>query len=91
MKFAWNESKNRRNVRLHAIAFEDAIRIFAGPVLERIDDRFDYGEERVYAVGVVEGIEVTVIYVDHGDERRIISAWRSVRHEREAYWASVGR
>ena len=91
MNYIWDPEKNRRNVARHGIAFEDAIQIFEGPTLERVDDRFDYGEMRVYAVGVVNGIEITVIYTDvaHGG-RRIISAWRSERHEREAYWKNVG-
>ena len=29
------------------------MRIFDGPTVERIDDRFDYGEKRIYAIGVV--------------------------------------
>ena len=67
--------------------FEDAIRIFEGPTLEKVDDRFDYGETRVYAIGVVSGIEITLIYTDVSEsERRIISAWRAERHERKAYW-----
>ena len=73
------------------IAFEDAIRIFDGPTLERVDDRFEYGETRVYAVGIVEGIEITVIYTDVSEtERRMISAWRAERHETEAYWKIFG-
>ncbi len=79
--------KNRRNVARHVIAFEDAIKIFEGPTVEKVDDRFDYREVRVYAVGVVNGIEITVIYTDVShSERRIISVWREERHEREAYW-----
>jgi uncharacterized DUF497 family protein len=59
--------------------------------LERVDDRFDYGEIRVYAIGVVNGLEVTVVYTDVSEsERRIISAWRAERHERAAYWQSLG-
>jgi uncharacterized protein (DUF4415 family) len=69
--------KNRRNVTRHGIAFEDAIKIFEEPTLEQRDDRFDYGEVRVYAIGVVSGIEITVIYTDVPHVgRRIISAWR---------------
>lgn len=90
MVFTWDARKNRENVGRHGIAFEDAVRVFEGPTLEKADDRFDYGESRVYAIGVVNGIEVTLIYVDRsGEERRIISAWRAERHEREAYWRSV--
>ena len=76
---------------LHGIAFEDAVRIFDGSTLERVDERFDYGERRVYAIGVVNGLEITVIYTDRtDDERRIISAWRSEPHERRHYWRNIG-
>ena len=91
MNYVWDRRKNLRNIRLHGIAFEDAVKIFEGPTLEKTDDRFDYGEARVYAVGVADGLEITVIYTDASDtERRIISAWRAERHEREAYWQSLG-
>lgn len=90
MRYVWDPKKNRQNIARHGIAFEDAVRIFEGPTLERIDDRFDYGEIRVYAVGVVNGIEITVIYTDLSDEeRRIISAWRAERHERASYWKGL--
>jgi hypothetical protein len=75
VRFTWDPDKNLANIRLHAIAFADAARIFEGPTAERVDDRFEYGEIRVYAVGLVNGIEITVIYTDRDDdERHIISA-----------------
>ncbi len=90
MKYTWDPEKNRQNVARHGIAFEDAIKIFEGPTLEKVDDRFDYGEIRVYAIGVANGIEITVVYTDTSNEvRRIISAWRAERHEREAYWNTI--
>ena len=90
MSYSWDEEKSRRNFALHGIAFEDAVRIFDGPTVERVDDRFDYGETRVYAIGVVNGLEITVIYTDlEENERRIISAWRSEPHERRRYWRSI--
>ena len=91
MIYTWDPGKSRRNLARHHLTFEDAIGIFEGPTLEKIEDRFDYGESRVYAIGVIRGIEVTVIYTDvSAGERRIISAWRSERYEREAYWQSIG-
>ena len=63
------------------------MKIFDGPMIERVDDRFEYGEVRVYAIGIVNGIEITAIYADVSrTERRIISAWKAERHERKAYW-----
>ena len=90
MRYNWDEAKNRRNIAQRGIAFEDARRIFEGPTVERVDDRFDYGEIRVYAIGLVNGLEITVIYTDRdNDERRIISAWRAEPHERRYYWQNI--
>ena len=91
MGFTWDPTKNAANVRRHGIAFEDAKRIFDGPTVEREDDRFDYGEIRIYAIGLVNGIEITVIYTDRDDdERHLISAWRFEPHERRFYWQYLG-
>jgi hypothetical protein len=91
MNYVWDRRKGRSNLTRHGIAFEDAIGIFDGPTLEKVDDRFEYREIRVYAIGVANGLEVTVIYMDVSEsERRIISAWRAERHERAAYWQSLG-
>jgi uncharacterized DUF497 family protein len=87
VRFTWDPNKNAINVRRHGIAFEDAKRIFDGPTVEREDDRFDYGETRIYAIGLVNGIELTVIYTDlDDDERHLISAWRAEPHERRHFW-----
>ena len=90
MRYSWNKEKNIRNLNRHGIAFADAVRIFDGPTVEKVDDRFDYGEIRVYSVGMVNGLEVTVVYTDENDdERRIISAWRAEPHERRSYWQNI--
>jgi uncharacterized protein len=89
MRYGWDGEKNRRNLKLHGLAFKDAARIFEGPTVKRVDDRFDYDERRVYAIGLVNGLEITVIYTDKDDERRIISAWRAEAHERRYYWKNI--
>ena len=87
MRFTWDPAKNAANLRRHGIGFQDAARIFRGPTVERTDDRYDYGEVRVYAIGLVNGIEITVIDTDRDlDERHFISAWRSEPHERRYFW-----
>jgi uncharacterized protein len=90
MRYSWDKRKNQRNISRHGIAFEDAQRIFEGPTVEKVDDRFDYGETRIYAIGLVNGLEITLVYTDKSDdERRIISAWRSEPHERHYYWEFI--
>lgn len=87
MRYSWDETKNQRNIRRRRLAFADAVRIFDGATVERVDDRVDYGETRVYAIGLVNGLELTVIYTDRDDgTRHIIAAWRAEPHERRYYW-----
>lgn len=51
-----------------------------------VDERFDYGEERRNATGLVEGLYVTVTYTMRGWETaRIISAHPASRKERKHY------
>jgi uncharacterized DUF497 family protein len=69
----------------HGIDFDDAVRIFEGPVLEKVDQRRNYGEERIATVGVANGLDLFVVYTVRKGNRRIISARRANRHEREAY------
>jgi uncharacterized protein len=90
MRFTWRREKNRINARRHGVALQDAARIFDGPTVERVDDRFDYGETRIYAIGLVNGIEITVVYTDREkEERHLISAWRSEPHERRYFWQTL--
>lgn len=39
--FEWDENKNQINIKKHGINFEDAVHVFSGPFLERVDERFD--------------------------------------------------
>jgi uncharacterized DUF497 family protein len=57
-----------------------------GPVLDQIDNRRDYGEKRVAVTGIVTGLELFVVYTVRGDNRRIISARRASRYERDSYY-----
>jgi uncharacterized protein len=83
MPFGWDESKRQANLAKHHIDFRDAKRVFDGPVFERIDRR--RGEDRVFAIGLMEDIEIVVVYVMRGKRRRIISASRAHRNERQEY------
>ena len=83
MLFEWDESKRQANLAKHHIDFRDAKRVFDGPVFERIDSR--HGEDRIFTVGLMEDIEIVVVYVMRGRRRRIISARRAHRDERQEY------
>jgi uncharacterized DUF497 family protein len=83
MLFEWDESKRQSNLVKHLIDFQDALRIFDAPVFEKTSS--SRGEERVLAIGLLENIEIVVVYVIRGKRRRIISARRAHRDERQDY------
>lgn len=91
--FDWDPAKNDRTLIDRGFEFEFATLIFDGPVLLRADDRREYGEERFVATGVADGEVLTLVYTDRAylDDvvvRRIISARRASKHERQAYQAT---
>jgi uncharacterized DUF497 family protein len=86
-EFEWDEAKSAATRRQRDFDFTYASHIFEGPTLERPDDRRDYGEERIRAIGRVETEILFVVYTWRGNARRIISARPAHRKERDAYRA----
>ena len=93
MRFEWDEAKSDANLHERGFDFEFATLIFDSPTREVEDRRKDYGERRMVAIGVADGLYLTVVYTDRENvsgqvTRRIISARRSSRHERTIYQKS---
>ncbi|KXV67109.1 BrnT family toxin [Gluconobacter oxydans] len=53
----------------------------SSPLFQKPDDRKDYGEPRIRAAGLIEGVPFMVVYTVRGDCFRIISAWKMHRKE----------
>ena len=86
MEFEWDSIKNQRNIEKHGIDFTDAVRIFERPTLTVVDNRRNYGEKRIAAMGTVEDVILYVVYTVRDSVRRIISARRANRRERKKYF-----
>lgn len=67
MCFRWDRQKSRVNLTKRGFDFAFATLIFDGPTVERTDDRQDYGEKRVIALGIADGIPLTVVYTDRAE------------------------
>ena len=75
-----------QNVRLGVfLSAEDADQLD-----READDRQDYGEIRFAAIGIVEDVELYVVYTMRGDVTRIISARRARKDERQEYHHTFG-
>ena len=86
MEFEWDEVKRHQNILKHGIDFEDVKTAFSQPMITKIDDREDYGEERQIGIGIMRDIIVVVAFTEPSDEiTRIISARKAIKYEREKY------
>ncbi len=89
MGFEWDEKKRQANLNKHGVDFVRAAKIFANPVLERLDDRENYPEESRIALGHWEEYFLVVVYAWRGENRRIISAWKAGKNEQEEYYEAI--
>ena len=79
--FTWDEKKRKLNLAKHGIDFRDAAKVFDGPLVTVEDTREDYGEARYVALGLLEGIVVSMVYTERGSAIRLISIRKALKHE----------
>jgi uncharacterized protein len=91
MLFEWYEQKRLENLRKHGIDFLDAKEIWQGEVLEVPSEQQEHGEQRHIAYGMLEGRIIAVVFTWRGQARRLISARRARRHERQDYQDVFGK
>jgi uncharacterized protein len=85
MLFEWYEQKRLENLSKHGIDFLDAKEIWQGGVLEVPSEQQEHGEQRHVVYGVLEGRIIAVVFTWRGNARRLISARRARRDERQDY------
>lgn len=91
-EFEWDDTKAAANWRNHGVTFAHAAKACLDPfAVELIDDRQDYGEERINLLGTAEGVILHVTYTERGDCMRLISARRAERHEQDTYYRENAR
>ena len=94
MTFEWDPAKSDQNLKERGFDFVFAVLVFAGPYVEFDDTRRDYGERRIAALGLADGIPLSVVFTDRlaptgAVVRRLISARLSNRKERRRYAESL--
>ena len=90
MRYEWDEAKSRINFIKHGLSFEDAELVFSGPCVTFVDDRFDYGEERLITLGHLAGRLVVIAHAPRDEGTRIISMRKGNRREQEIYQKRLG-
>ena len=82
----WDESKRRRNIKLHGLDFEGADAIWDNFTVTREDIREDYGEKRLVTFGLLKGEVVVLVHTDRNDDIHIISLRRAEKYEARYYF-----
>jgi uncharacterized protein len=90
MLFEWDAAKARTNLSKHGVSFDLAKRVWDDPLHVVILDRFEDGQQRWHAIGIVGAVTVLVVvhaYLAGGGEERIriIGARKATPHERRRY------
>jgi uncharacterized protein len=90
MQYVWYPAKDALNRRKHGLTLADGISALEDPQRESwIDDRYDYGEQRIATLGLTrKGVLYVVSTEAEEDSIRIISVRRAEDHEIERYGSS---
>src|SRR5438270_13542053 len=81
----FDPAKDATNVKVHGLSLTEAEALLQGFIVAREDERFDYGETRIIAIGEIGGREFVCVYTRRGDAIRPISLRRADRKERDVY------
>jgi len=87
MNFEWDEAKRLLNIEKHKIDFADAVTIYDDFVYTFPSGHKNIDEERFVSLGLIQGIEIAVVFTPRNAKRRIISARRARFVERKKYHA----
>jgi hypothetical protein len=90
MQYVWDPAKDVLNQRKHGLSLAAGIPALEDPSRDSwIDDRFDYGEERIGTLGMSEAHVLYVVSTQWDEETiRIISVRKAGPDELERYGLS---
>jgi len=89
LRCVFDPAKDVVNQAKHGVSLALAEVLFAGPHLSMADDRFDYGEVREVAFGLISDRLFVCVYADRDAERRVISLRKAIQREAKRYAANL--
>ena len=91
MKIEFDPLKDETNQAKHGVSLQAASSFDWNTALEREDDRFDYGEVRFVAIGLIEARLHVMAFAEGSDDDavRIISLRPAEKHETRFYYGQI--
>jgi uncharacterized protein len=90
VEISYDAEKRERALRARGLDFDHAVHVFAGPTIDFVDDRKDYGEVRWVTFGLLKGRLVALAWTERGDTRHIISMRKANDREKKIHEAQLG-
>lgn len=85
MDITFDPVKRDKTLRERKLDFLRAVEIFEGPNYRFVDDRFDYGEERIVTIGYLDERMMVVVWTPRGAARHVISMRKANDREKVRY------
>lgn len=87
MRYTWDPEKDARDRRKHGLSLADGIDALEDPLQDSwIDDRYNYGEERIVTLGVSNNGVLYVVSTEWTENwTRLISVRKANYHEVKRY------
>lgn len=85
MAITFDPAKNARNIRERGLSFERVEDFDFATASFRVDNRHDYGELRIRALGFLYGKLHLLVFTERGEDLRVISLRRANRAEVRRY------
>ncbi len=91
MKIEFDPVKDDINRKKHGVSLNAANGFDWDTALEREDDRFDYGETRFVAIGLIDGRLHVMVFTEGADEDtvRVISLRLAEKFEARYYYDQI--
>jgi uncharacterized DUF497 family protein len=77
----WDETKRNLNLHKHGLDFVGCEAIFDTPVSIAEDTSEAYGEQRLNAIGWLQGLVVCMTYTERDEDFQVISLRKAEKHE----------
>lgn len=85
MKIEFDPDKDVANQQKHGLSLADAERMDFDKAIYAPDDRYDYGEDRTQALGLIDGRLHMLVFTMRGDLLRAISLRKGNPREVKRY------
>lgn len=85
MNITFDTDKDAKNAIKHGVSLADASGFEWDEAVTWPDQRHEYGEHRMAGIGYIGNRLFYVVFVDRGQERRIISLRKANKREEKRY------